>query len=283
MPEVSDSFNHCSRIALNHYENFPVGSWLIPGEKRKYVHAVYAFARTADDFADEAGYAEDERARLLTDWEKRLDECMTGNPVHPVFVSLKEAIGKFHIPDRLLRDLITAFRMDIVTKRYKTMQDVLNYCRYSANPVGRIVLSIFEYKDPELHRLSDFICTALQLTNFWQDIATDLEKDRIYIPLEDMERYGYSVNDLKSHTLNQQFRKMLAGEIAFTKDLFRSGLPLCTSVKKGLSVELRAICSGGMKILEKIEQNGYDVFNKRPVITKLDKIWIVLRALTSGH
>lgn len=283
MSEASDSFNYCSKIALEHYENFPVGSWLIPREKRKYVHAIYAFARTADDFADEARYGEDERALLLADWEKRLDECLIGNPLHPVFISVKEAIEKFHIPEALLRDLITAFKMDTVNKRYMSKSDILNYCHYSANPVGRIILCLFEYRDPELHRLSDFICTALQLTNFWQDIAKDLEKDRIYIPLKDMDRVGYTVSDLKSHTLNDSFRDLLSSEIEFTRDLFNKGRPLCTSVRKGLSIELRAIWSGGMKILDKIEHNGYDIFNNRPVITTMDKIKILLRALTTGH
>ncbi|MCC6543349.1 MAG: squalene synthase HpnC [Nitrospirae bacterium] len=283
MSEASNAFNYCSKVALEHYENFPVGSWLIPRNKRKYVHAIYAFARTADDFADEAGYGDDERELLLADWEKRLDECVTGNPNHPVFISIKEAIERFHIPDSLLRDLITAFKMDTVNKRYLSMSDVLNYCRYSANPVGRIILSLFEYRDPELHRLSDFICTALQLTNFWQDIAIDLKKDRVYIPLEDMKRFGYTVNELKSHTLNDSFRALLSSEIEFTRDLFNMGRPLCTSVRKGLSIELQSIWSGGMKILEKIEHNGYDIFTKRPVITTFDKINILLRALTTGH
>ena len=284
MSEESESFNYCTKIALEHYENFPVGSWLIPKEKRKYVHAIYAFARTADDFADEQRYREDERMQLLIDWEKRLDECISGPPpAHPVFIAVKEAIERFNIPDELFRDLITAFKMDTINKRYKTMSDVLNYCHYSANPVGRIVLHMFEYKDPELHRLSDFICTALQLANFWQDIAIDINKDRIYIPLEDMERSGYTVSDLKSQALNDSFRTLLCREVEFTRALFKKGLPLCTSVGKDLSFELRAVWSGGMKILEKIEQNGYDIFNKRPVISTIDKIRILLRALTIGH
>ncbi len=283
MSEASDSFDYCSKVALGHYENFPVGSWLIPKDKRKYVHAIYAFARTADDFADEPGYRDNERVQLLTDWEKRLEECVTGAPRHPVFISVKEAVEKFNIPEALLKDLITAFKMDTINKRYKSMSDVLNYCHYSANPVGRIVLYLFEYKDPELHRLSDFICTALQLTNFWQDIALDLEKDRIYIPLENMERFGYTVGDLKSHTLNDSFRNLLSYQIEFTRDLFKKGLPLCSSVGKRLSFELRAVWSGGMKILEKIERNRYDIFKNRPVITTMDKIKIISRVLTIGR
>jgi len=175
---------------------------------------------------------------------------------------------------------ITAFKMDLVNKRHRKTSDLLTYCRYSANPVGRIVLHLFEYKDPELHRLSDFICTALQLTNFWQDIAIDLEKDRIYIPLEDMERFGYTISELKSHLVNSAFKDLLASEIEFTRGLFKEGAPLCRRVGKGLSLELKAVWSGGMKILEKIEKNGYDVFNKRPVVTTFDKVKIISRALT---
>lgn len=273
------SFDYCSRIATEHYENFPVGSWIIPKEKRRYVHAIYAFARQADDFADEKGYREEERLHLLEDWGKRLDGCIKGEPEDPLFIALKETIARYDIPVELLKDLITAFKMDIMNKRYQKRADLLAYCRYSANPVGRIVLYLFGYKDPELHRLSDFICTALQLTNFWQDIAIDLDKDRIYLPAEDMERFGYTESELQSCTLNDSFRGLLSSEIEFTRTLFRQGLPLCDQVGKGLSLELRAVWSGGMKILAKIEENGYDVFNRRPVITTLDKVKILSRAL----
>lgn len=273
------SFDYCSRIATEHYENFPVGSWIIPKEKRRYVHAIYAFARQADDFADEKGYGEEERLRLLEDWGKRLDGCVKGEPEDPLFIALKETIERYDIPVELLKDLITAFKMDIVNKRYQKRADLLAYCRYSANPIGRIVLYLFGYKDPELQRLSDSICTALQLTNFWQDIAIDLDKDRIYLPSEDMERFGYTENELQSCTLNDSFRDLISSEIEFTRTLFRHGLPLCDRVGKGLSLELRAVWSGGMKILAKIEENGYDVFNRRPVITMLDKVKILSRAL----
>lgn len=277
---LNASFQYCSKIATEHYENFPVGSWIIPKEKRRYVHAIYAFARQADDFADEKGYREEDRLHLLEDWRKRLDGCIKGEPEDPIFIALKETIERYDIPVELLKDLIAAFKMDIVNKRYQKKTDLLGYCRYSANPVGRIVLYLFGYKDPELHRLSDFICTALQLTNFWQDIAVDLNKDRIYLPVEDMERFGYAENELRSHALNDSFRDLLSSEIEFTRTLFRQGLPLCDRVGKGLSLELRAIWWGGMKILDKIEENGYDVFNQRPVITMLDKAKILSRALT---
>ena len=274
------SFHYCSGITTEHYENFPVGSWIIPREKRRYVHAIYAFARKADDFADEELYREEERLPLLKEWENKLEDCISGQPAEPVFVALKETIRRFDIPVALLKDLITAFKMDLVNKRHRKTSDLLTYCRYSANPVGRIVLHLFEYKDPELHRLSDFICTALQLTNFWQDIAIDLEKDRIYIPLEDMERFGYTISELKSHLVNSAFKDLLASEIEFTRGLFKEGLPLCNRVGKELSLELKAVWSGGMKILEKIEKNGYDVFTKRPVVTTFDKVKIISKALT---
>ncbi len=274
------SFRYCTQIATGHYENFPVGSWIIPREKRRYVHAIYAFARQADDFADEKIYREEERENLLKEWETRLEECINKEPDHPVFIALKETIERFNIPLELLKDLIAAFRMDTVNRRYQKASDLLTYCRYSANPVGRIVLYLFGYKDPDLHALSDSICTGLQLANFWQDVSIDLEKDRIYLPLEDMERFGYTVDQLKSHIVNDAFRGLLANEIELTRNLFRQGLPLCDKVGGGLSFELKAVCSGGMRILEKIEENGYDVFNKRPVITMLDKIKIISRVLT---
>jgi len=277
---VNAAFHYCTKLATEHYENFPVGSWIIPREKRRYVHAIYAFARKADDFADEKLYREEDRLTLLNDWETRLEDCIIGQPSEPVFIALKETIRRFGIPVDLLRDLITAFKMDLVNKRHQKTSDLLAYCRYSANPVGRIVLHLFEYNDPELHRLSDFICTALQLTNFWQDIAIDLEKDRIYIPLEDMERFGYTVSELKSHLVNRAFKDLLASEIEFTRGLLKEGAPLCRRVGKGLSLELKAVWSGGLKILEKIEKNGYDVFNKRPVVTTFDKVKIISRALT---
>lgn len=277
---LNAAFHYCTKIATGHYENFPVGSWIIPKEKRRYVHAIYAFARKADDFADEKLYREEERLPLLKEWENKLEDCISGQPAEPVFVALKETIRRFDIPVALLKDLITAFKMDLVNKRHRKISDLLTYCRYSANPVGRIVLHLFEYKDPELHRLSDFICTALQLTNFWQDIAIDLEKDRIYIPLEDMERFGYTISELKSHLVNSAFKDLLASEIEFTRGLFKEGLPLCNRVGKKLSLELKAVWSGGMKILEKIEKNGYDVFTKRPVVTTFDKVKIISKALT---
>lgn len=279
-PDIESSFDYCTRLATEHYENFPVGSWMIPRNKRKYVHAIYAFARTADDFADEKGYEEDDRLRLLEDWQNQLEHCVDGSPDHPVFVAVRETIRRFEIPVTLLTDLITAFKMDTVNNRYRKMEDVLTYCRYSANPVGRIVLYLFGYKDPELHRLSDFICTALQLTNFWQDIAIDLEKDRIYLPLEDMEKFGYTDHELLAHSLNDSFKDLMTYETDYTKGLFMQGQPLCSKVEGGLSLELKAVWSGGMKILEKLRANEYDVFNRRPVITTLDKVKIVSRALT---
>jgi len=282
-PSIESAFNYCSKIALEHYENFPVGSWIVPRDKRKYVHAIYAFARIADDFADEKRYREEERLQLLGDWEKKLRSCVYENPENPVFIAIKETIRKFEIPVELLGDLITAFKLDLINKRYKSRKDLLSYCSYSANPVGRIVLYLFGYKDHELHRLSDFICTALQLTNFWQDISIDLEKDRIYLPAEDMEQFGYNEKDLRSHILNSAFINLLKSETDFTKGLFKEGLPLCNSVSKRLSLELKAVWSGGMKILDKIEYNGYDVFNNRPVINIFDKAKILSQALVMRH
>ncbi len=276
---IEEAFRYCTILARKHYENFPVGSWIVPKDKRKYIHAVYAFARTADDFADEGHYADEERLNLLDLWEEQL--ILASDTSDPFFTLLHETIEKFSIPVELFKDLLKAFRMDIKIKRYATKKDLLEYCRYSANPVGRIVLYIFDYKDPVLHSLSDHICTALQLTNFWQDIRIDLLKGRIYIPLEDMEYSGYGEEDLKKHVVNDAFTRLLSEEIAFTRDLFMKGHPLCDKVKGRLSFELKAIWAGGMKILEKIEKNGYDVFHKRPVITLRDKVEILARLILS--
>lgn len=277
---IDSSYQYCTKFAIEHYENFPVGSWIIPKDKRRYVHAIYTFARKADDFADEKTYKEEDRFNLLEGWEKKLDGCIHEVPVDPVFIALKDTVERFDIPLELLKDLIAAFKMDLVNKQYQKMSDLLTYCRYSANPVGRIVLHLFGYKDPENHRLSDFICTALQLTNFWQDIAIDLEKDRVYIPLDDIEQFGYTVDELRSHIVNDAFRKLLKSEIELTSGLFLKGWPLCNRVNRRLSLELKAVCLGGIKILDKIKENDYDIFNKRPTITMIDKIKIVSQALT---
>jgi len=278
---VDDAFKYCERLTKAHYENFPVGSWLIPKEKRRYVYSIYAFARTADDFADEHSYDHSQRFPLLDRWERKLEECYQGQITHPIFLALHETIRQFEIPIDLPRALITAFKMDVIKNRYKTFSDLLYYCRHSANPIGRLVLLLFGYRDPYLHELSDAICTALQLTNHWQDIAIDLQKDRIYLPEEDMARFGYSEEELFLHTLNEPFKALMRYEAEQTEALFDKGVPLLSQVGKDLQFELKLTWLGGTTILKRIEANGYDVFSQRPVISILDKMALLWTALMS--
>lgn len=277
---AQDAFRHCERITSSHYENFPVASLFLPRDKRKYVCAIYAFARTADDFADESGLTPAERIESLNTWEEMLLECAEGTAHDPVFVALAETMDRFQIPVDLFRRLLQAFRQDVTVHRYETFEDLLRYCENSANPVGRLILLLFNYRSEQMAQLSDHICTALQLTNFWQDVRVDLDKDRIYIPLKDMRDFGYSEPDLLRRRFTDEFRRLLAFEIHRTRALYLKGRPLLSSVGKDLAFELRMTWSGGTRILEKLEGLNYDVFRHRPTLKLSDKINVLLRALS---
>jgi squalene synthase HpnC len=279
---LEEAFDYCDRLASSHYENFPVGSRFIPKKLRPYVHSVYAFARIADDFADEPHYVDNLRLAFLENWENQLLQCLWRKPQHPVFVALKETIERFDLPVALFQDLLMAFKMDVTTKRRQRFEDLLTYCRYSANPVGQLVLLLFGYRDPELPTLSDAICTALQLANFWQDVAVD-EKDRIYLPLDDMAEFGYREEDLKAHRCNEAFRNLMRHEIARTRELFHRGRPLCDRVGRDLQFELHLVWNGGMTILDRIERADYNVFTCRPTIGLRDKIAVVAKAAIARY
>jgi squalene synthase HpnC len=276
---IEEAFRECERIAREHYENFPVASLFIPKRLRPSVAAIYAFARTADDFADEGTRAPSERLHLLDDWQNKLDACYAGNADHPVFIALGEVVRSKGIPERLLSNLLTAFRMDVTKQRYQTFEDLLSYCTHSANPVGRLVLHLFEDEGERHFHLSDNICTALQLANFWQDIRVDADKGRVYIPLEDMERFGYTENNLLMRQYNDRFADLLRFEVERTRELFAAGKPLLHEAASKLRFELRLTWSGGVAILSKIEQQRFNVFAARPTITTADKILIFMRAL----
>ena len=279
---VESSYEYCERLARSHYENFPVGSLLVPARLRKHFYSIYAFARTADDFADE-GYGEDhteqERLELLGEWREMLRHCVSGEPSHPVFVALRQTRDQFDLPVVLFEDLLSAFAQDVTTRRYGRFDQLLDYCRRSANPIGRLILLLFGYRDESFYRWSDDICTALQLANHWQDVTVDLDKDRVYIPEEDMARFGITVEELKEHSAGAGGRELMAFEAARTRELFKRGKPLCTEVKGRLGLELRTIWLGGWRVLERIEENRYDVFAHRPVISAADKIRIMVSAL----
>jgi squalene synthase HpnC len=278
---INRSFKYCEEIARNHYENFPVASRLIPEDKRKYIYSIYAFARTADDFADEPGIGgQDERLRLINGWKIKLDSCYSNDEFdesQPVFIALKQTIKDRSLPVEPMANLLKAFSQDVVKNRYKTFSELLSYCENSANPIGRLMLMILgNEKLDEAFEYSDNICTALQLTNFWQDVKIDLLKNRVYIPLEDMERFGYNEEMLFGRIFNQPFRNLMEFEIQRTEKLFDKGERLVGMVK--FKRELKLILLGGREILNKIRRNNYDVFNKRPAIGKLDALKLFAKA-----
>jgi hydroxysqualene synthase len=274
-----DSFEYCERIAYEHYENFPVASRFIPAEKRRYLAAIYAFARTADDYADEPGITTAERIESIGRWEQRLRESYTGEASHPVFIALCETVERFQIPIDLFENLLTAFRSDVTTNRYATFEQVLEYCSYSANPVGRLVLLLFNYRSELMMMHSDNICTALQLTNFWQDISLDLEKGRLYLPKEDLDQFGVPEDEILNRLPSTRVRKLISFEVARTERLFREGKPLLQEVGRDLRFELKLTWNGGMNILGKIKSQGFDVFQRRPRLSTIDKLSLFLRTL----
>lgn len=276
---VQEAYAYCIRLARTHYENFPVASLLIPGSLRPAVASIYAFARTADDFADEGARTTDQRLRLLDEWEVKLDRCYRGDADDPVFVALGETVARFGIPRQLLSDLLVAFRMDVTKKRYATFKDLLGYCRCSANPVGRLVLHIFRAASEESCPLSDAMCTALQLANFWQDISVDWRKGRLYVPLEDVDRFGYTEKDFSQGVCDERFRGLMGFEIGRTRGLFARGKALIDQVPRSLRLELKLTWFGGMRVLENIERNEYDVLNRRPALSTTDKLGILVRGI----
>ena len=279
---VEEAFAYCASVTESHYENFPVASLFLPEEKRPYVQSLYAFARQADDFADEGTLPKEERLALLDQWEAQLRRCYDPDPgetAHPVFVALRETVNKLAIPIDPLLHLLTAFRMDVTKHRFSTFDEIMHYCRHSANPVGRLVLMIFGYRDEKLFALSDAICTALQLANFWQDVAVDLQKNRIYIPVSDFRRFGYTEQELRKGLVDDRFRALLRFEIERTRALFYIGAELPKLVDKDLRLELKLVWFGGMTILRKTERVRYDVFSRRPSIHVGNKIAILLNAL----
>src|SRR6202158_5491375 len=202
--DLAASYEFCARLAKSHYENFTVASWLMPREMRPHMYAIYAYARMADDFADE----HHDRA-MLDDWERELDSAYAGTPRHPVFIALADTVRRFEIPREPFQDLLTAVRSDVDFKGFETLDDLLAYSRYSANPVGRLVLYLFGHRDAERQHLADLVCSGLQLANFWQDVAVDLGKNRIYLPRRDMERLGVAAAHLSAHKTSSQLREFM--------------------------------------------------------------------------
>lgn len=279
-PTLAEARAWCQRLTETHYENFHVASWFLPKRLRPHFHAIYAYCRVSDDLGDETGDCEQSLA-LLNLWGQELDACYRGQTRHPVFVALAETIRACEIPKEPFADLLVAFRRDQRAVRMETMRDVLDYCHYSANPVGRLVLYVCGYRDDERFRLSDFTCTALQLANFWQDVASDYARNRIYFPLEDMRRFGADEAMIAERRFTPQFRDLMRHEVEYARDMMRRGLPLIGMVDRELAVDLDLFSRGGLEILDAIEARGYDVLRSRPAISKSRKAALLVRALTS--
>lgn len=275
---LADAFAYCESLTRSHYENFPVGSRLIPARIRPHVYSIYAFARTADDWADEPGLDRVERTRRLDDWDAKLARC-TDSPEGPILTALGETIRSQRIPRQHLHDLLHAFKMDVVTNRHRTFNHLLAYCRYSAAPVGRLILHLFSHSDERRRYHSDLICTALQLANFWQDAAIDFSRGRIYLPQDDMDRFGVTESDLARQRLTDGFKALMACEVDRTRTLFEKGSELPDLVSGRLKYELRLTCLGGLKILDKIRANDYDIFRPRPTVEKRDIVGLFFHAL----
>jgi squalene synthase HpnC len=273
---LAEAYAYCRRQATSHYENFTIVSWLLPRALRPHMYAVYAYCRGVDDLGDESP---GDRLSLLDGWEAELLRCYEGAAREPAFIALQETIRRFDIPREPFLRLIEANRMDQRINRYRTYEDLLAYCESSANPVGHLVLYLFGYRDEERRRLSDATCTALQLTNFWQDVRRDMEKGRIYIPLADMERFGYGEADLQALRFDGRFRDLMAYQVRRTRGLFRRGLELIPMVRGRLRLDLKLFSLGGLAVLEDIEACGYDTLSRRPELSRARKALLALRGL----
>ena len=273
-----EAYEYCHTLARSHYENFTVASWFLPGDKRRHVYAVYAFCRFVDDLGDEA---QGDRLALLDRWEEELRACYDGTPAHPIAVALADTIRRFSIPMEPFLKLIEANRIDQRTNRHRTYDDLLLYCDHSANPVGRLFLYLFGYDDKERQRLSDATCTALQLTNFWQDVRRDLEMGRIYIPQEDMERFGCTEETLRAGVADDAFRELMRFEVERARGLFREGAALVDAVDGIVRLDIALFTQGGLHILKAIERQGYDVLSRRPALSKLARTRLALATALS--
>jgi len=296
---------YCRRLARSHYENFTVGSLIVPKAKLRHIYAIYAYCRTVDDLGDEATlvrrdslppeqdtvsliaarlegsddrFSDDRvyRLALLDLWQSELEGCYSGAPTHPVMVALGEAIRAFDLPREPFLKLIEANRMDQRNQRYPTYADLLHYCDHSANPVGRLFLYLFGYRDKERHQMADATCTALQLTNFWQDVARDYRKGRIYLPLEDMAQFGYSEEELDRGDATPEFRQLLAFEVERAMDLFRQGATLPSSLEGVARLDVALFTRGGVSVLEAIRKQRYDVLTSRPSLSRARKAGLFL-------
>jgi squalene synthase HpnC len=275
---LDEAIDYCARLTSSHYENFSVVTWLTPRPLRPAFRSIYAFCRWSDDLGDEVGDPTRSK-QLLAWWRGELRALYDGNARHPVMVALAPTVEEFSIPIEPFEALISAFEQDQVVTEYQTFDQLLDYCRRSANPVGHLVLYLARCFDPVNASLSDSTCTALQLANFWQDVARDLAIGRIYLPLEDREAFGYPVVDLRSLRFSPEFARLMKFEVDRTRPLFEQGRPLIDRMPRGLAVDVDLFSRGGQAILDRIEGQGFDVLSRRPEVGKLAKLGLLLRTL----
>lgn len=267
---------YCRRLARRHYENFTVVSYLMPRRLRQHLYNLYAYCRWADDLADESGSAE-KSLWLLDWWEHQLRECYSGRATHPVFVALADTVRQFSIPIEPLVDLLVAFRQDQRQNRYETLDQLLVYCRYSANPVGRMVLYLARCHEPQRAVRADAVCTGLQLANFLQDVALDWDRGRIYLPRTQLQQFGYDEAMFARREYNEPFRRLMEAAVAEAEGFLRRGLPLVERMPEELRLDVALFIHGGLEILDRIRQVEYDVWTRRPVLSKIDKLRLMLR------
>jgi squalene synthase HpnC len=275
-----EAYQYCERLASEHYENFPVASRFVPASLRPHITAVYAFARTADDFADEPRY-DGVRVHSLDEWERLLVDSYHGEVDHPIFTAPRDTACQRDIPITPFMSLLTGFRMDVSRRRYRTFDELRRYCTHSAEPIGRVVLRVHGYHDPDLQRFSDDLCAALQVTNMLQDVGVDITRGQHYLPAEDLVHFGVREEDLSAHRHTAAFRELMAFSVARARSLFLRGKPLIRQVAAGLSLELEATWRGGVAILDQIVAREYDVLSARPQLRRLDMAGIGLRTLMS--
>lgn len=264
-------------MAVDHYENFPVASVLLPKRLRRPVEIIYNFARQADDFADEGDVPDAERLAKLDDFRTELNRIGSGEtPLTPLFRDLAGIVSEYGLPLQLFHDLLDAFSQDVVQKRYTNYAELLDYCRRSANPVGRLLLHLYEEATPTNLAYSDAICTSLQLINFWQDVSKDIAIGRIYIPLDELARFGTLESDIAHAPNSEAWRKLMRFQVQRARELMQSGAPLGSILRGRIGLEMRLIISGGLRILDKLDAVDYDVFRSRPVLKPLD--WVIMLA-----
>ncbi len=264
-------------MGVGHYENFPVASWLMPARLRPAVRAIYRFARTADDLADEGGAAPAERLAALDVLRMQLRAIEAGTTSQ--WSDLAAAVREHRLPLPFFHDLLSAFSQDVTTLRYDSFETLLDYCRRSANPIGRLLLQLFRRREPELLQQSDAICTGLQLANFWQDIAIDWRKDRVYLPQQDLLAFDVSEAQIARGSIDQNWRRLMAFEVERTRSLLQRGAPLARALGGRIGIELRLVVQGGLRILERIDAVGGDVFSQRPTLSARDWTLMGWRAL----